>query len=84
MKAVEWDQSGFLKQCVDRYRELGGPRAEKIQKVDTQLVDESKELNTEAHAGYLAPVASKIFVKVLNAARMARFDLLHATAFLAC
>ena len=83
-KAIEWDQSGFLKQCVARYRELGGPRAEKLKHVDTPFVDESKEFNAEAHACYLAPFASKILMKVLYAARMARFDLLRATAFLAC
>ena len=34
-KAIEWDQSGFLKKYVARYRELGGPRAEKLKHVDT-------------------------------------------------
>jgi hypothetical protein len=47
-------------------------------------VDETKDFDPDGHAGYLAPIASKILMKVLYAARMARFDLLRATAFLAC
>ena len=78
------DQSGFLKQCVDRHKELGGPRAEKLRHVDTPYVDENKDVNLDGHAGYLAPVASKILMKVLCAARMGRWDLLRACNFLAC
>ena len=60
------------------------PRAEKLRQVDTPFVDESKEMHAEAHAGYLAPVASKILMKVLYAERIGCFDLLRATALLAC
>ena len=84
VNVVEWDQSEFLKQCVARYQELGGPRAEKLRRADTPYVDESKEFDPDGHAGYLAPHASKILMKILYAARMGRFDLLRATAFLAC
>ena len=66
------------------YKELGGPRAEILKHADTPYVDENKDVNLDGHAGYLAPVASKILMKVLYAARMGRWDLLRACNFLAC
>ena len=76
--------SGFLKQCLDVYTELAGPAAPKFRKVVTPFLDQKAESEEDLRkAGALAPVASKILMKVLYAARMARPDLLRPTCYLA-
>jgi hypothetical protein len=83
-RAIQWDMSGFLKQCLDVYTQLAGPAAPKFRKVVTPFLDQKAESEEDLKkAGALAPVASKILMKVLYAARMARPDLLRPTCYLA-
>ena len=75
---------GFLIQCLDVYKQLAGPTAPTLRKVVTPYLDQKAETPEElAKSGALAPVASKILMKILYAARLARPDLLRATCYLA-
>ena len=74
---------GFLHQCIDRFVELAGSNAPTFRQVDTPFSDEGPlvaEMESEVR-GALAPIASKVLMKILYAARMARYDLLRATLF---
>ena len=83
-RAIQWDMQGFLKQCLDVYRQLAGPTAPHFRRLVTAFIDQkAEEPGDLANTGALAPVASKILMKVLYAARMARPDLLRATCYLA-
>jgi len=81
VNTVEYDMRQFLQQCIDRYVELAGPNV-KFKKVSTPFPDDkiARPIMDEAEArGELQPIASRALMKVLFAARMARFDLLRAT-----
>ena len=81
---MQWDMTGFLKQCIHVYQELAGPNAQKLRRVVSPYIDQKPETEKEAEVrGELSPVASRILMKVLYAARMARPDLLRATCYLA-
>ena len=85
VNTVEYDMRQFLQQCIDRYVELAGPNV-KFKKVSTPFPDDkiAHPIMDEAEArGELQPIASRVLMKVLFAARMARFDLLRATQGLA-
>ena len=85
VNTVEYDMRQFLQQCLDRYVELAGPNI-KFKKVSTPFPDDkiARPIMDEAEArGELQPIASRVLMKVLFAARMARFDLLRATQGLA-
>ena len=85
VNTVEYDMRQFLQQCIDRYIELAGPNV-KFKKVSTPFPDDkiARPIMDEAEArGELQPIASRVLMKVLFAARMARFDLLRATQGLA-
>ena len=81
---ITWDMGDFLSQCVKLYLELAGPGAATLRKVSTPFIEQAaeKELD-EPLSGVLAPTASRVPLKILYAARMARFDLLRATCYLA-
>ena len=82
---VTYDMTGFLKQCLDKYVELAGGNVQ-FKKVSTPFQDDRIARPTKDDTekkGVLQPIASKILMKVLFAARMARFDLLRATQGLA-
>ena len=85
VNTVEYDMRQFLQQCIDRYVELAGPNV-KFKKVTTPFPDDkiARPIMDEAEArGELQPIASRVLMKVLFAARMARFDLLRAAQGLA-
>ena len=85
VNTVKYDMKQFLQQCIDRYVELAGPNV-KFKKVSTPFPDDkiARPIADEAEArGELQPIASRVLMKVLFAARMARFDLLRATQGLA-
>jgi len=85
VNTVEYDMRQFLQQCVDRYVELAGPNV-KFNKVSAPFPDDkiARPIMDEAEArGELQPIASRVLMKVLFAARMARFDLLRAAQGLA-
>ena len=78
--------SSFLQQAVDKYRQLAGPEFQHLEKVSTPFHDDkiARPVDTEAECkGKLAPIASRVLMKLLFAARMARFDLLRAVQGLA-
>ena len=61
---------------------IAGPEYRNLKKVSTPFFDDkiARPVETEAEAkGKLAPIASRVLMKLLFAARMARYDLsLHA------
>ena len=83
--------SDFLKSCVARYQELAGPKGANLRKAITPYVDEAMDYDVHATpaggqpppSGELGAIASKVLMKVLYAARIARFDLLWLVGFLA-
>jgi len=85
---VKYDQADFLQQCVERYLELAGSDAPSLNRVETPFIDTTTakaidEDDYEAHRGILAPIASKVLMKILYAARVGRFDLLRPVCWLA-
>ena len=86
VNTVTYDMKPFLKSCVDRYVQLAGDRALKLKQVTTPFHDEriARPIQDENEAkGVLAPIAARVLMKILFAARMARFDLLRAVQGLA-
>ena len=83
---VTYDMEPFLKSCVDRYVALAGKNAQSLRKVATPFHEERIARPTvegEEKPGVLAPIATRVLMKVLFAAQMARFDLLRAAQGLA-
>ena len=73
--------SSFLQQCVARYLELANLEVHKLRKAATPFLELDEA--PEEQGGTLQPIASKVLMKILYAARMARHDLLCATCKLA-
>ena len=61
----------------------GGAKARRLKKADAPFLDVPASDSEQGASGELAPVACKVLMKILYAARMARYDLLRATCFLA-
>jgi len=85
---VKYDQRPFLEQCVVRYLELAGKDAPSLKRADTPFIDTKarqaiEEDDSEKYRGELAPIASKVLMKILYAARVGRFDLLRPVCWLA-
>ena len=83
---VVYDMKSFLQQAVDRYRDLAGPKFHNLKKVATLFHDDkiARPVEMEAEVkGELAPIASRVLMKLLFAAGMARYDLLRAVQGLA-
>ena len=81
-----YDMEPFLKSCVDRYLSLAGRDAKPLKQVSTPFHEEriARPIADEKETkGVLAPIAARVLMKVLFAARMARFDLLRAVQGLA-
>jgi hypothetical protein len=78
--------SEFLRFCLDRYKELA-PHPVTFRKVETPYLEDKQpdvaDDGSEKPRGELQPIASKVLMKVLYAARMCRYDLLRACCFLA-
>ena len=68
VKVVEYDQSDFLKSCVERYQQLAGPTGKKTSFIETPFLDETQPIEENEPKGVLAPIASKVLMKVLYAA----------------
>ena len=86
VNSVTYDMKPFLKSCVDRYVQLAGDKALKLKQVTTPFHDEriARPVQDEKEAkGVLAPITARVLMKILFAARMARFDLLRAVQGLA-
>ena len=80
------DMKSFLQQAVERCKDLAGPKFLNLKKVATPFHDDkiARPVETEAEVkGELAPIASRVLMKLLFPARMARYDLLRAVQGLA-
>ena len=83
---VTYDMKPFLQSCVERYKQLAGEKWANLRPVNTPFHEEriARPVQDEEEIkGALQPIASKVLMKVLFAARMARFDLLRAVQGLA-
>ena len=74
-----------LESCVDRYCELAKVERKTLKPAATPFHElrVALPIASEEKAGRLQPIASKVLMKILFAARMARWDLLRATQSLA-
>lgn len=81
-----YDMKPFLQSCVDRYVHLAGRDAKPLKNASTPFHEEriARPVADEAETkGVLAPIAARVLMKILFAARMARYDLLRAVQGLA-
>jgi hypothetical protein len=76
---VRYDMSNFLESCVENCCNLA--KVSPTPFTDAGIARPT--LSEDGMPGKLQPVANKILMKILFAARMARFDLLRATQSLA-
>ena len=84
VRTLEYNMEMFLVQCVERYTELAGKSGANLQKVSTPFVEDlATGPDYTEKSGILKPIASKVLMKILYAARMCRYDLLRATCALA-
>ena len=83
---VYYDMKNFLESCVEAYCKLAKVDKSSLKRVSTPFIDMriAKPVESEKEpVGRLQPIASKVLMKILFAARMARYDLLRATQALA-
>ena len=83
---VRYDMASFLESCVEAYCQLAKVDPSTLGKVSTPFTEAGiarPTLDEHEKPGRLQPIASKVLMKILFAARMARFDLLRATQSLA-
>ena len=81
---IVYDMEEFLSSCVDRYCELAGVNRSSLKAMPTPFIDESTPTKVgDAEPGELQELAARVLMKMLYAARMARFDLLRAINHLA-
>ena len=85
VNVMTYDMRDFLVSCVDRYCELAKVDPKLLKHVATPFHDNRVARPTEEGEpqGKLQPIASRVLMKILFAARMARWDLLRATQSLA-
>ena len=85
VNVMTYDMRDFLVSCVDRYCELAKVSRDSLKFAPTPFHDSkiARALQEGEAGGRLQPIASKVLMKVLFAARMARWDLLRATQSLA-
>ena len=86
VSVMTYDMKPFLESCVKRYIDLAGKDAKPLKQVSTPFHDEriARPIANETETkGVLAPIAARVLMKILFAARMARFDLLRAVQGLA-
>ena len=79
---ARYDMSSFLESCVDAYCELAKVKKDQLPNVATPFTEAGiarPTLDDKETPGRLQPIASKVLMKILFAARMARPDLLRAT-----
>ncbi|CAE7403604.1 unnamed protein product [Symbiodinium sp. CCMP2592] len=71
---IEYDMKSFLEQAVQKYKDLAGPKYHTLKSASTPFADEkiARPIDDEAEAkGELAPIASRVLMKLLFAARPA-------------
>ena len=83
---VRYDMFSFLESCVDAYCELAKVKKDQLPDVPMPFTEARiarPTLDDKETPGRLQPIASKVLMKILLHARMARPDLLRATQSLA-
>ena len=84
LSGMRYEMLGFMEQCVERYLDLSGAGVGSLKAVATPGVDDhSFNPDDWNESGKLASIAAKVIMKILYAARMYRFDLLHSVNSLA-
>ena len=85
VNVVRYNMKNFLESCVDAYCQLAKVDKSKLKKTSTPFRDNKviRPKEEDEKSGRLQPIASKVLMKILFAARMARYDLLRATQSLA-
>jgi hypothetical protein len=84
VKQMVYDMEPFMVSCVDKYLEAAKKDKSSLKYAATPFLDDDRLPTVdEADRGALQPIASSILMKILYAARMARFDLLKAVSSLA-
>ena len=85
VNVMTYDMRDFLVSCVDRDCDLAKVSRDSLKFAATPFHDTkiARALQEGEAGGRLQPIASKVLMKVLFAARMARWDLLRATQSLA-
>jgi hypothetical protein len=83
VKCIVYDMSDFLRSCVDRYLELANKHVTSLRTVATPFIETAQEDHETEPKGELQPIAARILMKILYAARMARYDLLRPTCYVA-
>ena len=78
-----YNMTSFIDSCCTNYEELCGAEFKGYRKADTPFIDEATFSPREDKVGRLAPIALKVLMKNLYAARMSRFDLLRPLCMLA-
>ena len=83
---VTYDMKDFLDSCVDRYCELAKVDRKTLKQAATPFHEHRTArpiIGEEEKAGRLQPIASRVLMKILFAARMARWDFISAAQSLA-
>ena len=73
VNVMTYDMKPFLESCVKRYVELAGKDAKPLKTVSTPFHDEriARPVADESETkGVLAPIATRVLMKILFAARM--------------
>ena len=82
---VKYNMKNFLESCVEAYCQLAKVGKNTLKRASTPFHDNkvARPKEDDEKSGRLQPIASKVLMKILFAARMARYDLLRATQSLA-
>ena len=86
-RTMRYDMSGFMQECVKVYQDCvattsADARLRSLRPAATPFLEIDEDPDTDKE-GVLAPHAAKVLMKILCAARMARYDLLRAVGALA-
>ena len=77
LSTYQYDMSGHIEQCVDRYLELADKDVSTLKSVSTPCIDDHQLTEADFETkGELAAVASRIVLKCPFTARMVRLDVL--------
>lgn len=77
VNVMTYDMQPFLQSCIDRYQSLAG-KDSRLWPLRSMRLKE--RIARPEPNGVLAPIAAWILMKILFAARMARYDLLRAAS----
>ena len=85
VNVVKYNIKNFLESCVEAYCQLAKVDKSKLKRTSALFHDNkvARPKEEDEKSGMLQPIASKVLMKILFAARMARYDLLRATQSLA-